>query len=352
MPAREIIDAWEPRLRDLAQRIAAAVDDALDGPADATAELARPIREGAGDTTFGLDARTEEVAERWLDDVAATEPVSFLTEDRGWLHRGPGPRGATGAIELPGFDHGGPRIALDPVDGTRNLMNDLRSAWCVVSYAGPGPDEPRLADVTYGLVGELSTSREARRRVFSAHRSGACRVELVDRDGAVARASTVQVDDDDRPDQGYFPFFRFRPEERPAIATLEADFFERLAAHERAAIETCFDDQYITSAGQLVLLALGTYRMVSDLRGTVAAAQGRTTITSKPYDIAGAIVVATAAGCVLTDPDGGALDFPIDTESPVSFVGWVNDRTRRRLAPHFAGALQAMRSSAHGSAAG
>lgn len=341
------LDDWEPRLRALADRLARVAADALAEPG-AQAELARPMHEGAGDTSFGLDVRCEAAALAWLAEVAASLPLSLLTEDRGWLHRGPAAVG--GSRELDGFDHGGPRIALDPVDGTRNLMNDLRSAWSVVAAAGPGADEPRLADVRYGLVAELSTSRESRRRVLSARRGGPCRLELRARDGRTLRAGELTTDDDDRPDHGYFPFFRFRPEERPAIAAIEAVFFERLARDEGAAIETCFDDQYITSGGQLVLLALGTYRMVCDLRGTVAAAQGRSTITTKPYDVAGAIVVAESAGCVVTDPRGRPLDFPLDTHTPVAFVAWTNARTRARLEPHLEAALQAMRSSASGSA--
>ena len=242
---------------------------------------------------------------------------------------------------------------LDPVDGTRNLMNDLRSAWSVIAAAGPGSAKPRLADVRYGLVAELSTSRESQRRVLSARRAGPCRFELLELGQAtdrVCRDQMLVADDDDRADHGYFPFFRFRPEERPIIARVEADFFARLSRHEAAAIETCFDDQYITSGGQLMLLAFGTYRMVCDLRATVADAQGRRTITSKPYDVAGAIVVAESAGCRITAPDGSALDFPLDTHTPVAFVGWANTATERRLTPHFRAALQAIRSSTEGSA--
>ena len=33
----------------------------------------------------------------------------------------------------------------------------------------------------------------------------------------------VRVDGDDRPDHGYFPFFRYEPAYRPALAQLEAE---------------------------------------------------------------------------------------------------------------------------------
>jgi fructose-1,6-bisphosphatase/inositol monophosphatase family enzyme len=96
-----------------------------------------------------------------------------------------------------------------------------------------------------------------------------------------------------------------------------------------------YDDQYCSSAGQLVLLALGRYRMVIDPREWVHRRRGAPGVTSKPYDLAGAVVCARAAGAVVTDVEGGPLDFPIDATTPVGYAGWANARTRARLEPHW-----------------
>jgi fructose-1,6-bisphosphatase/inositol monophosphatase family enzyme len=104
-------------------------------------------------------------------------------------------------------------------------------------------------------------------------------------------------------------------------------------------VRACWDDQYVSNGGQLALLALGTYRMIADLRASVAARHGRTTLTGKPYDISGAVLCAQEAGCVVTAVDGSPLDFPLDAETPVGFVGWANAATSERLAPHLAMAL-------------
>jgi fructose-1,6-bisphosphatase/inositol monophosphatase family enzyme len=74
--------------------------------------------------------------------------------------------------------------------------------------------------------------------------------------------------------------------------------------------------------------------MIADLRAFLAERRGKPTLTSKPYDVAGAIVCARAAGVVVETPEGGELDFPIDTSTPLSFVGWTNAETRGRLGPH------------------
>ncbi|MEM7310384.1 MAG: hypothetical protein AAF682_27150 [Planctomycetota bacterium] len=332
---------WRAPLEALCDDIRAATLNATrEARAAGTAErLARPAAVGAGDVTFGLDEPSEHCIDRWLAARAAEGPLSVLTEDRGWRHQGPAAGG--GVRELDTFAHGGPRIAFDPIDGTRNLMAELRSAWTVVSFAPPGDGAPRQRDVSAGIVAELPTRLAAIYRVFHAERGGPC--AYAERSLATGEAqleNELTADDDDRPDHGYLPFFRYRPEHRPALARLEAAFFERLERHEDADLRSVYDDQYISNAGQLALLSLGTYRAVFDARALVAQRLGEPTVTSKPYDVAGAIVCAQAAGAVVLGADGGELDFPIDTETPVHFSGYANEATRRRLEPHWMAVLE------------
>jgi fructose-1,6-bisphosphatase/inositol monophosphatase family enzyme len=332
---------WPTRLRELCGRIRrearAAVAAAVEaGDLDL---VARPVRQGAGDVTYAIDARVEAAIELWFEEIAKNEPLSLLTEDTGWLHRGPDGRGGT--RELPGFDHGGPRLALDPIDGTRNLMADLRPAWTVVSFAGPGALAPRLADLSYGLVSEIPDSRGGRYRSLEAHSNSPCTLELRElaSDTLLSRR-TLSPNSDARVDHGYFPFFRYSPDQRPALATIETTFAERLRVHEGANLRHFFDDQYISNAGQLFLLSIGTYRMIADVRGWLARRMGTTTVNSHPYDVAGAIFCARAAGCVVDGPLGAELDFELDVTTAVDFVGFVNGATARRLRPHLDLALE------------
>lgn len=334
---------WRPRLLALCDELRTLTRAALcAAERDGTgAALARPHSQGLGDVTFGLDLPSEERIGVWLDEVARREPISLLTEDSGWRHRGPDGRG--GVRELLGFDHGGPHIAIDPVDGTRNLMADLRSAWTVVAFAPGGALPPRLSGCTGGIVSELPGTLAARfRRLVSD--GCTCQLELSElASGALVSARELCADSDDRPDHGYFPFFRYEPAQRPAIARLEADFFARLVRDEGADARSLYDDQYISSAGQLVLLALGRYRMLIDPRELVRRKLGQPGVTSKPYDLAGAVVCARAAGVIVTAAEGGELDFPIDATTPVGYAGYANAATQRRLEPHWLATLRSSR---------
>jgi fructose-1,6-bisphosphatase/inositol monophosphatase family enzyme len=337
---------FEAAIRDLGAQLANATRRAVRSAAHSTGSnafesLNRAASEGVGDTTFGLDEEPERIVAEWAKSLARTAPLSVLTEDTGWRHFGPT---ASGDLLDGGFDHGGPRIAIDPVDGTRNLMFDIRSAWASIALAPPGGGAPKLSDVSLGYLRELPDSRAAEARILVGRpRTSECTVERVQLDsspqGVLLQSLRLATDTDARASGGFFPFFRYHPDMREELAHIEANFFERLETHEGANLREVYDDQYISNAGQLVLLAQAKYRMIADLRAFVAARRGRPSVTSKPYDVAAAIPIARAAGAIVTTPMGEELDFELDALTPVSFVGWANRETANRLAPHLKACL-------------
>lgn len=339
MPSGSGFEAWRPQLQGLCAELAVLLQGTLAVGSGKGPALDRAAAQGLGDVTFGIDIPAEAAVAAWHEEIARATPLSVMTEDNGWRHLIPDGKG--GFTNTNSFDHGGPRIAFDPIDGTRNFMANMRSAWTVISFAGPGPGQPRFSEMLGGMVAELPTTREFLRRVLWAERGGSCtQEEWSVQSGKQTDSRILEVDQDNRADNGYFPFFRYQASLRPAVAQLEADFLGRLLSEEGADEGTLFDDQYITNAGQMVLLAFGTYRVIVDPRPVVAARLGMSTTTAKPYDVAGAFLVAEAAGAVVTDLAGDPLDFPMDCSTPVAFAGWANRPTFERLLPHLTFALQ------------
>lgn len=346
----ELAAHWRPLLRDLAREIRGPVRRALAqalaverGDGARLDEVTEVVGVGAGDLTFAIDVVAERAVERWFHRVAATGPVSLLTEDTGWQHRGP--KASGGTEELPGFDHGGPRIALDPIDGTRNIMHDLRSAWVVVSFARPGSGEPRFGDLEYGAISEIPDSRGAEVRELEAVAGCGARLRRlrITASGEECEESegALRADGEVRLDRGYFPFFGFHPSCRADVAALGFDVMGRVAAsHSGLDLATMFDDHYISSGGQLALLALGGYRSIVDARETLGKSTGRPSQTAKPYDMAGAALVAMEAGCVVVTPTGAPLDFPLDVVTSTDFAGFHNRGTADAILPHLAAALE------------
>ena len=340
--ASELLDHWIIPLFDLCERMRHEARKALLAARRSGdfSHVAAAVSEGAGDTSYGLDVASEKALREWSQEVARVQPLSILSEATGWRHLAPSQGGVR---ELEGFDHGGPRIVVDPVDGTRNLMTDLRSAWSVVGMAGPGKSTPRQSELVFGMLSEIPDTRAASYRRLSAVRGGPCHFEerAFYKGGPIVKPVELRSGSDARVDHGYFPFFKYMADMRPQIAAIEARFLERLERLEGAQVRSCWDDQYISNGGQLALLALGSYRMLADLRAHLAERRGKPTLSTKPYDIAGALLCAQAAGCVVTAVDGSELDFPLDVKTPVAWVGWVNAETRARLAPHLSAALAA-----------
>ena len=105
MDAMEL-EEWVGRCETLAGAVRDAARAALRD--DHLEQRTRAVRSGVGDVTYGLDERCEAAVEAWFEAAARERPLSVLTEDTGWLHRGPGPRGALApSVELADFDHGG-----------------------------------------------------------------------------------------------------------------------------------------------------------------------------------------------------------------------------------------------------
>lgn len=357
-PHQALAEAWRPHLRDLCTSIRRQVRAALAeafaaerGLPERLDGVTRTVGRGAGDITFAIDEVAEEAVDEWLEAMAAEGPLSLLTEDAGWRHRGPAPGGGT--RELDGFDHGGPRMILDPIDGTRNVMHDLRSAWVVVSFAGPGRGEPRYDDLVYGLVSEIPDSRTIEARELDAVLGGGAKLRRLDvpagsHPAEATEAQPVETDlradPELRLDRGYFPFFGFHLSCRADVDALAHRVFTGLhQEHPGLELSTVFNDQYISSGGQLALLALGAYRSIVDPRTTVGERTGRPTQTAKPYDMAGAALVAIEAGCVVTDPLGQPLDFPLDATTAVDFAGFHNQATADAMVPHLRAALAEVR---------
>jgi hypothetical protein len=100
-----------------------------------------------------------------------------------------------------------------------------------------------------------------------------------------------------------------------------------------------FDDQYISTGGQLVELMCGRDRFCCDLRplfyDIIEKRSDQPTIhglACHPYDMAG-LPLAKAAGIIVTDGYGSELDAPFSVTHPVHWCGYANEAIRSQIAP-------------------
>jgi hypothetical protein len=123
-------------------------------------------------------------------------------------------------------------------------------------------------------------------------------------------------------------------------STLEEAFWRRLRGTSRDDGALVFEDQYISTGGQLAELLLGHDRMIADLRPLVHARLRRpTALACHPYDICTELILREAGG-VVESPTGRQLDVPLDTETPVAWVAFANPRLARLARPALHAALR------------
>lgn len=315
------LTAWEGHLAALGQRIAAAVAE-LDV---ARGDAVRPSSVGLGDASWALDETCETVVATWFEERAREGPLSLLTEHHGWRHRGPDGRG--GWRELDGFAHGGPRLACDPVDGTRHLLLRHRPAWSLIALADPGPGQPRQRDVLLAHAEELVERAGPRGRALGARRGEGAWMDCG------RGREPLLADTDDRVDHGFVTFFAFHPAQRPAVARLADEVTRLWEQRLGCAREHCWQDDYVSSGGLLLNTALGAQRIVVDVRSLLGEAPSLPGGTCHAYDLAAAVLVLEEAGGSVHAVSGGPFDQPLDATSPTGFLAFANRATAERALP-------------------
>ncbi|MBL9079222.1 MAG: inositol monophosphatase [Planctomycetes bacterium] len=284
----------------------------------------RTVRDDAGDTIFGIDAAIEETLLLACQQWGRSQHFVLLAE----------------GLEAEGLQFGRPglggppfRLLVDPIDGTRGLMFDKRSAWCLMGIAPDRGAATRLGDVEVAVMTELPTTRQATSDVLWAMPGQRAAGERHDLSTGTARPLPLVPSQATTLRHGFATVANYFPGGKELTARLEEAILVRALGAWNPHKAEIYTDQYISSGGQLAEVALGRDRFVLDVRPLVHRKLGvEASLTSRPYDLA-CWRIAAAAGCVVTDPFGEPLDVPLDTTSDVAFACYANERLAAQLIP-------------------
>lgn len=275
-----------------------------DGRAAQRERLAAVVRAEGGDHIFGVDQLADRMIVDGLGALGARWPGQWVMEGFD--------------APLPVGDSAGPwRFLCDPLDGTRPLLADKRSAWLLV---GAGRHAATLEQLELSVVVEVPTRRAAWAMTAWADRDG--HLEAVDEDLRTGERRPLQL----RPRSSaelahtFVTVVRFAPGRGEAIG--------RWADAHLAGLIT-FDDLVPCTGGQLMGLASGADAAVFDPRPILAPG----TMAAHPYDLAG-LWVARAAGAVIEALPAGPLDVPLSVDHPVAWAGYANAAVAERLRVH------------------
>jgi hypothetical protein len=138
---------------------------------------------------------------------------------------------------------------------------------------------------------------------------------------------------------GFAMLSRFFPGNRAELAGIDDEVVEALLGPPQPGMAQSFEDQYISTGGQLYELMAGHDRFVADLRPLFERRRpGGAALCCHPYDLCTELI-AREAGVLVTDETGRPLRAPLDVSSDVAWVAYANHALKERIEPHLQRAL-------------
>jgi hypothetical protein len=321
-----------PAILTLHDRIRASVLDAF--ATQERDELAGVAHDEEGDTIYAVDRVSEAALVDGLADVAREEPLVLVAEGL-----------PASGLTLP---KGTPeaecrwRLLVDPIDGTRGLMYQKRPAWILTGVAPNRGSGTRLRDIALAVQTEIPLLKQHLCDQLWAVRGEGVQAQRIDRLTGSIAPLTLRPSQSPTLAHGFSSVSRFFPGARDVLAAIDDEIVAEVMGPAVAGKASCFEDQYVSTGGQLYELMAGHDRFIADIRPVMApllATRGIAhPLCCHPYDLCSSLI-ATELGVRLTDAGGNELDAPFDLDADVAWAGYANDRLRDRVEPALLGAL-------------
>jgi fructose-1,6-bisphosphatase/inositol monophosphatase family enzyme len=323
---REIHQLFDP-IKRLHETIRARVVETCEN--SSLNQLSAIVADDEGDTIFAVDRVSEEILIEFFEkEIASRVPIVLIAEGL-----------ETGKIVLPaGADENEAvwRIIVDPIDGTRGLMYQKRSAWILTGVAPNRGPETNLSDIEFAMQTEIPLVKQHLSDTLWAFRGTGARAERFNR--LTNETFDLNLKPSSAPTiaQGFAQISRFFPGVRDVLAEIDDEIVRGALGLPTLGKAQCFEDQYISTGGQLYELIAGHDRFTADLRPVMQPVIDERgldlSICCHPYDLATELV-AREAGVIVTNETGELLNAPLSVEADVAWLGYANQEIRGQLEP-------------------
>lgn len=290
--------------------------------------LTKVLGSGNGDVSYGIDIVCEKIIDQWFTDNPPDGGAVVICEGLGDRVY-PSIQNKTNARW---------RILIDPLDGTRHIMYDNRSAWILTGISINNGTQTTLNDICAAIQTEVPVMMQDKGAVLKAIKRQGADLKVFDllTQKEVVSPMTLVPSLSASLDNGFCIFVNVFPGTKTIISELEERILFRLYGHAEENTALVFSEQYISSAGQLFMLMSGKYRMVIDIRALLGNYQLNRNqalpLCAHPYDLA-ATLIATESGCIVKDAYGDDLNNPMDLHTNCSWVGYANNRLFEEIHP-------------------
>jgi len=333
-PTQEITVLLAP-LRRVHERVRDMVIEACERRA--LEDLARVDDDASeGDTIYAIDRIAEKaVIELFEGEIATIAPLILIGEGL------PGgevvmPEGASEADAAC-------RVIVDPIDGTRELMYQKRSAWILTGIAPNLGRETNFQDIVLAVQTEIPTMKQHLCDSLWAIRGQGAQAERYNRLSGERSPLRLKPSTARTIRHGFAAVSRFFPGAREELASIDEEIVRGALGDVERGKAHCFEDQYLSSGGQLYELMSGHDRFIADLRPLMEPLLNRRGlalgICCHPYDLCTELI-ASELGVVITDPIGERLRAPLDVTTEIAWAGYANSYIRQEIEPLLQHALK------------
>ncbi len=292
--------------------------------------LSHVARETAADTIYDLDTHTEPVLEEFCQHWGRELPLVLIAE--GIVDE----NGAEGIKCFPQGTHAVDaafRLIVDPIDGTRGLMYDKRSGWLLAGVAANNGPTTRLSDIAAAVQVEIPTSKQNQSDVLWAARGRGANCQREDLASSQATPLIFRPSSAVDLAHGFGSVVSFFP----GTKVLAAQLMEAISLHGGGGIDPgrplVFDDQYISTGGQLYEVMIGHDRFVADVRPYFYRVTRQPAgLCAHAYDLC-AMLIAQEAGVVVSNALGQPVDGVLDVTTPIAWAAYANTHLRNRIEP-------------------
>ncbi len=295
-----------------------------------TQPLSQVARETAADTIYDLDTHIEPVLEEFCQKWGREIPLVLIAE---------GIVDENGAEGVKCFPHGiqpaeaAFRLIVDPIDGTRGLMYDKRSGWLLAGVAPNNGDTTRLSDIVAAVQVEIPTSKQNKSDVLWAVRGQGAAAQREDLSSGQTTPLALRPSRAVDLAHGFGSVVSFFP----GTKLLAAELMETISLHGGGGNDPgrplVFDDQYISTGGQLYEVMIGHDRFVADVRPYFYHVTHQPAgLCAHAYDLC-AMLIAQEAGVIVSNALGQPVDGVLDVTTPVAWAAYANEHLYKRIEP-------------------
>jgi fructose-1,6-bisphosphatase/inositol monophosphatase family enzyme len=303
-------------------------------------QLSEVAHEGKEDTIYFIDRVSEKrIIGYFENEIINIAPVILIAE--GIAENGNIVLPAGTSAEDAEF-----RIIMDPIDGTRELMYQKRSAWILTGIAPNKGKDTNLQDIEFAIQTEIPTVKQHLSDIVSGYKGKGIEAYRYNRISGDQQSINLQPSSAKSIKHGFAMIARFFHGARDILAQIDEETIMSILGNVQGGKALCFEDQYLSTGGQIYELISGHDRFVADLRPLledVLAERGVSLgLCCHPYDLCTELI-AREAGVIITDENGNPVQAILNVTDNISWIGYANSSIKKQVEPRLFNTLKKYR---------